>query len=93
MERSQLLSVTHSSVLAGMLRFDFLTVLGESTRHVAASLWLDRSLLDFCFAPLFVLLFFCLQVWRELDEAGLFVDLIYAAPAWEVGKHAKRSVG
>ncbi|CAM9768636.1 unnamed protein product [Discosporangium mesarthrocarpum] len=25
-----------------------------------------------------------LQVWRELKEAGLFVDLLYAARAWEV---------
>ncbi|CAM9780621.1 unnamed protein product [Ectocarpus sp. 12 AP-2014] len=25
-----------------------------------------------------------LEVWRELDKAGLFVDLLYAAPAWEV---------
>lgn len=24
------------------------------------------------------------QIWRELDELGLFVDLLYAAPTWEV---------
>lgn len=24
------------------------------------------------------------QTWRELDSLGLFVDLIYAAPTWEV---------
>ncbi|CAM9700092.1 unnamed protein product [Scytosiphon promiscuus] len=25
-----------------------------------------------------------LEVWRELDKMGLFVDLLYAAPTWEV---------